>query len=667
VLDFLIEALNAWYEKKSTDAASVPSHNVTIEVISGASAGGVCAALLGPAMLGGLQLQNTMSCDGLTVDGAPMKIRCVLPRLYDAWVKGPRMVPTNGKSGAFLSTEDILGGEPVQSALNSEALLNIARTGIFWPAGTTGTKYPFLSKRLHLFLTLTNLRGVPYTVTFKEPETADEDEKRQLKGHGMLSHAEIAHFVVTGIGTGATGSAWAESDTNGRARPIAELIGLGDLADEWLRFVNSALGTAAFPIGLAARELRQPNGDWKTRLWPLDTGDKSIEPDWPENKDKKTDYAYAYVNADGGAIDNEPFEYARWGIKLVGKDLNPRHGEDADRAVLMIDPFPEAPEFKPDEPLVRSLTTVVKRLIPSLMDQARFKPEELVNALREDLFSRFLISPRRSVDGVLQPFGIACGLLGGFGGFLYEPFRAHDYQLGRRNCQMFLKQTFALPENNKPIFDGQSPPALARFKTPDGKMFTGSNGDAHRYQQIIPLLGDLAAKDELLPDWPRMPQKEFKTLVDWIGTRLDAVIPPLIQDQFASRMLRTAVRLVWWAFGKDRILAYAKDTVLQDLIRRDQWEPFAKKSRDARAVLTALADPAYDARQMDGLAQSTGLAADAIKEILKDEKKADTVWSGGIQGVNGTCYTLDERKPSLWSRLPGVGNLKGWLAEPVVG
>ena len=33
---------------------------------------------------------------------------------------------------------------------------------------------------------------------------------------------------------------------------------------------------------------------------------------------------------------------------------------------------------------------------------------------------------------------IACGVLGGFGGFLHESFRRHDYLLGRRNAQAFL-------------------------------------------------------------------------------------------------------------------------------------------------------------------------------------------------------------------------------------
>ncbi len=48
---------------------------------------------------------------------------------------------------------------------------------------------------------------------------------------------------------------------------------------------------------------------------------------------------------------------------------------------------------------------------------------------------------------------MASAILGGFGGFLAEAFRRHDFYLGRRNCQAFLRWHFALPETNR-LFDG---------------------------------------------------------------------------------------------------------------------------------------------------------------------------------------------------------------------
>src|SRR5580700_11385847 len=45
VLDFLMEALEEWYAEKAKPGSAVPRHNVSIDVFSGASAGGMCAAI----------------------------------------------------------------------------------------------------------------------------------------------------------------------------------------------------------------------------------------------------------------------------------------------------------------------------------------------------------------------------------------------------------------------------------------------------------------------------------------------------------------------------------------------------------------------------------------------------------------------------------------------
>jgi hypothetical protein len=121
----------------------------------------------------------------------------------------------------------------------------------------------------------------------------------------------------------------------------------------------------------------------------------------------------------------------------------------ADRAVVMIDPFPEPPSFATEEKPASDIVNVAAALFPALINQARFKPSERIDAVNPDVFSRFLIAPHRQRrDRPQELYAIACGLLGGFGGFLDEEFRAHDYQLGRRNCQRFLKDVFALPSDN---------------------------------------------------------------------------------------------------------------------------------------------------------------------------------------------------------------------------
>lgn len=83
---------------------------------------------------------------------------------------------------------------------------------------------------------------------------------------------------------------------------------------------------------------------------------------------------------------------------------------------------------------------------------------------------------------------LASAPLGYFAGALDEAFRAHDFALGRRNCQHFLRRWFVLDPAN-PVFGSvRAEPVLwgDQPKTP-----------------IIPLLGS-AAQEVPAPHWPQI-------------------------------------------------------------------------------------------------------------------------------------------------------------------
>src|SRR5262249_28061375 len=141
-----------------------------------------------------------------------------------------------------------------------------------------------------------------------------------------------------------------------------------------------------------------------------------------------------------------PLDLAR--RKLAGRaGTNPREGDRAIRAAIMVDPFPSVIPYDSNYRPESSLFGLLRLTYNGLVAQARFKPEELALADDPEVYSRFLIIPRRGArpDGTPDPHTIAGSALGGFGGFLARRFREHDYQLGRRNCQRFLQQYFALP------------------------------------------------------------------------------------------------------------------------------------------------------------------------------------------------------------------------------
>src|SRR6266568_9132376 len=94
VLDYFFQALNAWEQARSDPDA--PRHHVTVQVITGASAGAIAGALGVVALARGIRPQ-TLSADeksnAKTTPGSTSQdLRCVLPSLYDTWVVRPRMV-----------------------------------------------------------------------------------------------------------------------------------------------------------------------------------------------------------------------------------------------------------------------------------------------------------------------------------------------------------------------------------------------------------------------------------------------------------------------------------------------------------------------------------------------------------------------------------------------
>lgn len=660
-LDFLFQALEEWEKAKRANPGSVPPHNVCIKVISGASAGSVTGALAAAALGSGLR---PVPFDDPPPDTQPY--HHVLPALYETWVVRPDMAKPGGGPD-LLSTSDLEGDGQVVSLLNADILDSIGEEALHVPAGSGGAPlfgplaggeaYPYIAKNLHLYLTVSNLRGVPYRIAF---ETGGP-----IRGYGMLSHGDRAHYVLNGLGTAERESAWADRD-RGTALNIGTLPAAGaPLPPQWRDYLQAALASAAFPAGLAPRRLARDTGDYAARSWPIPREpdyEFEIEPDWPETwLPPGTSRPYAFINVDGGLINNEPFEYAHFALIESGLKRNPREGEYADRAVLMVDPFPEDPHFETDETkLNRALLAVVKSLIPVLKDQARFKPTEIALALRENVYSRFLLAPRRAKrvnnTDVLMRYAIATGLLSGFGGFLDRTLREHDYQLGRRNCQRFLAKTFALLPGN-PLIAGSPAKQIAGWTDSQRKLFRITE-DGKVYHPIIPLVGT-AAKEVPAPNWQKIKAERLNTIVERIAARADVLVPKVVRPK-SNWIMRWVIKLGWKTFGAGVLRDYIFLIIQKDLIKRDQHADWALASDDERDVFAALSDPSFDYRTVPGIALSTGLKESVVLAVLA--AYPDRVYVAEGRGPDGgNAYTLESRKPGWFAR-----NL-GHFTEPTVG
>jgi hypothetical protein len=408
-----------------------------------------------------------------------------------------------------------------------------------------------VADNFELMLTVTNLRGVPYAfhVTSDHPARYD-----------MSLHADYVHFRINDGGT--------DGLPDRHTLSWAELCGASPLKE---KLKTAALASGAFPIGLAPRTLEHviPGGDqqgwYGARKWPIPTPDSiaphqcvtamSIPVNWGS---LQPDYAYRFQCVDGGVMNNEPLEMARQ-VLAGSQGRNARSGEAAEKAVLLIDPFPSNTSFDPDYQAAPDLLKLALGLFGALKNQARFKPDELMLATREDVFSRFMIAPSR--DGYVHP--IACGALGGFGGFLKRDFRAHDYFLGRRNTQKFLRDHFVLPENN-PLFSDWDEEMKKAYCVRNSAGQPRTEG-GHRLLPIIPLVGE-ARKPCPVTQWPRYTREDLDTLLKRIEHRVEVVFDRLVNQYFKSNnpVVRFVAKVVLGRKKKD-VVEFVREKITADL------------------------------------------------------------------------------------------------------
>ncbi len=157
VLDFLMEALEQWYAAKAAEDLLVPLHDVSIDVFSGASAGGMCAAIAAVMVQGSFEHIR---------DVASAPLQGSTNKFFESWVN--RIDIEDLLQDADLSD----GNKTVVSLLDSTIIDEIADYAI---APVPFLARPYISNALTLFLTLTNVRGTPFSLNGRAAGSAEED------------------------------------------------------------------------------------------------------------------------------------------------------------------------------------------------------------------------------------------------------------------------------------------------------------------------------------------------------------------------------------------------------------------------------------------------------------------------------------------------------------
>lgn len=535
VIDFLVEALDAWEAGKQAGDAMAPRHEVSLRAVSGASAGAITAAVLAACLKYDFPHRRLDGPAGANP-------------LYDSWVDRIDIQD-------LLQTRDLVDGATPVSLLDSSRLLEIARLAIDYGDGVPEKSRPYLADPLRFIFTLTNLRGVPYEYRLEG----------SAYGQPMMMHGDVLRFALQGL------DGFPAAPPRGDEYPFAFPGQAAKWGGEWQRLALASLASGAFPVGLAPREMVRRTADYASLpvVVPGGPGEAArvvrIHPAWSPVVNPDPGPEYRFVNVDGGAIDNEPLDHAR--IELAGGDplaRNERNGLKADRAVVMIDPFVGPEQAGPSEAAAMGPLAGVLATFNALKNQARFRPQDIALALEDTVYSRYLIAPvRRDKASANSGSSIACGSLGGFGGFLDVQFRRHDYFLGRRNCQQFLARHLTLPKDNG-LFRAWSEAQRRQYAVPNLDSPEAELPIVPLMARLNPHFGD-PASEEREPEWPKG-VFDPASLAGPVGTRLDGLFSALARENRWAQQLRGLLfKAGWRLYARPKIVAHTVATIEGEL------------------------------------------------------------------------------------------------------
>lgn len=457
VLDYLLETLELWEEAKRTNRArginhpqydhSVPMHQVEIDVLSGSSAGGICSSLTFLA----LSDKNFKSCNSVNASGKNNIF-------YESWVNMGD-TPTNTTIDKLLNNDDLKEFKEVRSLLNSNVIDALADEAICTREAKPIPAYA--SKSLDVILTTTNLRGINFLVDFDGSHQDASKGTIITNQEGFFRYKMKNELYLPGIPT--------------REDQLYYVLDLQK--DRDLDYLKEAtLSTAAFPIGLRAREVTISAEYIKRYPQYLFNKAKGIHPLLPEGN------LYSFTSVDGGVVNNEPYGI---GLKIL-REKNPEQIKMDRYGVIMIDPFPN--NDHDTHKVGTDIMSIAGGLFKALRNQVMFNQDGILEALNLSDHTKFIVEPIRLVEknGIWgrPPSDLASGPISGFAGFLSRDFRHHDFHLGRKNCQAFLRHYFAIPveEVDKRLSISLTDPIKYRFE------FSRPAQDIHgkRFFPIIP-------------------------------------------------------------------------------------------------------------------------------------------------------------------------------------
>ena len=402
------------------DADGRNDERIEIDVITGASAGGMTAAILAKSLL---------------YHGESMRKPYANP-LYKAWVEEVKMLRENiaDPEQGLLEVDDVSLHK--QSLLNTELLNRIAERILPDDFRQCSQDYPIKaphpavspsSSELLVGVAMGNLNGFPLSLPLNQGLGLATDQGNRKE----FAYSQYKDRFVFSLARPADPQAeplleeWEEYEEE--VNQIAWKRRFGQQSSPtWAQIRQVALSSGAFPFAFATRQIERhsdQDSDPEALYFKRDSNRKSQRME--TNPQELSDWTKGqYVYTDGGVFENEPIGLA---MALIDSLPDSPKRSDPDRFFLFIAPGARKADR---DPFLNSSgndhLSVGKALISAIMGQSRF--QEWIKKAEHGRIPKVLAVT--SQDEVLLG-----DVFSAFAGFLEEKFRAYDYNVGRSSAQ----------------------------------------------------------------------------------------------------------------------------------------------------------------------------------------------------------------------------------------
>jgi hypothetical protein len=484
----LLEAIALHNEMLGADQ----HERVEIDVITGASAGAMTAAILSQHLYyGGTRLRNPYDNP-----------------LFDAWVREVDIE-------ALLKVER---SEHRYSLLSSSVIDRIGERHLPDDPGPALDRHPAAADSLRVGLAMSNLNGFSQTIAGKRETIAYSRYKDQF----------VCAMTVAQPADGPTVELteleprWRRESRQVIWEPMASTC-------SWSILRLMAFSSGAFPFAFRARRIVREGGSRESLMRRRDSSRKATAGDRL--------YGGNYLYTDGGVFENEPVGMA---ADLV-RDLDQEDAAAA-RSYLFVAPGKRTidvdPFFNRDDDLI----AMALGLASAVFGESRFQ-QWITEGLEGQLLS-VTASDAQLIGDVFSAFA----------GFLEYDFRAHDYNVGRVKARQELRDgRFADLIGDFQRLDGRMPMILWRarheppppIQVPDGAGAWESEVWKRRREELSSLAnpciveGNGARRRDQLQElrqlMGRVGVERRRLIVDQIMARVDSLIDFIHEDYLETQ------------------------------------------------------------------------------------------------------------------------------------